>query len=74
LVKSLSNKTEGYTKQNSKWIVRIDSPYQGASFLYRTHVSRNHGCDNIKSLSGSCLKEGEEKLNKGEVKQRLRAG
>jgi hypothetical protein len=40
-VNTLSNmnmKFKVYTKQNSKRIVRINSPYRGASFLCRTHV------------------------------------
>jgi hypothetical protein len=71
LVKSLSNEIEGYTKRNSKRIVRMDSPHRGASFLYRTHISTIHSCGNMKSLWGSCLKEGERKLNEDEEKQML---
>jgi hypothetical protein len=47
----------------------MESPHRGASFLCRTHVSTIHGCGNIKSLRGSCLEEGERKLNEGEGKR-----
>jgi hypothetical protein len=64
-VKLVSNEIEAYTKQNSKRMIRMDSPRRGASFSCRTHVSMIHGCGTIKGLWGCCLEEGERKLDEG---------
>jgi hypothetical protein len=69
LVKLVSNKIEAYTKRNSKRMVRMDSPCRGAFFSYGTHISTIHGYENMKGLWGSCLEEGERKLNEGGGKQ-----
>jgi hypothetical protein len=67
--KSVSNEIEAYTKRNSKRMVIMDSPRRDASFSCMTHISTIHGRGTMKGLCGSCLEEGEGKLNEGERKR-----